>query len=105
MKRRDFVFMGPAALFGRTITPGANDRIRVGFIGAGGRGRWLMGYELPGAEIVAVADCFLPRCLEAAKKHPRGERWTTYQDHRRMLEKEELDAVFIETTTHARVLI
>jgi predicted dehydrogenase len=105
MNRRDFLYIVPAGVFGRPGKPGANDRIRVGFIGQGGRARWLMGYDLPGAEIVAVADCFLPRCYEAAKQHPQGERWTKYQDYRRMIEKEKLDAVFIETTTHARVLI
>ena len=88
MNRRDFLYIVPATVFGRPGKPGVNDRIRVGFIGQGGRARWLMGYELPGAEIVAVADCFLPRCFEAAKQHPQGERWTKYQDYRLMLEKE-----------------
>jgi predicted dehydrogenase len=84
---------------------GANDRIQVGFIGVGGRARWLMTKEaLPGAEIVAVADCFRPRCDEAAKIVPGGDRWHKYQDYRQMLEKEKLDAVFVETTCHARVL-
>jgi len=84
---------------------GANDRIRVGFIGVGGRARWIMGKEaLPGAEIAAVADCFLPRCQDAAKTMPGGERWKLYQDYRKMLEEQKLDAVFVETTTHARVL-
>jgi predicted dehydrogenase len=32
-------------------------------------------------------------------------RLVKYQDYRRMFEKEKLDAVFVETTTHARVLV
>jgi len=85
---------------------GANDRIRRGFIGLGGRARWLItNEEYPGAEIVAVADCFLPRCYEAAKLREAGARWGKYQEYRRMFEKEKLDAVFVETTTHARVLV
>ncbi|MBI3683011.1 MAG: Gfo/Idh/MocA family oxidoreductase [Acidobacteria bacterium] len=109
MKRRFFFHaLGGASLaplsFSRPV--GANDRIRLGFIGAGGRARWLLKNEsFPGAEIVAVADCYLPQCFEAAKTHPQGEKWNKYQDYRRMLEKEKLDAVFVETTTHARVLI
>ncbi len=60
--------------------------------------------ELPGAEIVAVADCYLPRCGEAAKQVPGGEKWSQYQDYREMLEKEKLDALFVETPSHSRVL-
>ena len=85
--------------------PGANDRIQLGFIGLGGRARWILTSEgLPGAEVVAAADCYLPRCHEAAKLVPGGDKWKTYQHYREMLEKEKLDAVFVETTTHARVL-
>lgn len=86
--------------------PGPNDRIQVGFIGVGGRARWILKDEaLPGAEVVAIADCYLPRCEEAAKQVPGGERWRKYQHHRQLLEREKLDCVFVETTTHARVLI
>jgi predicted dehydrogenase len=37
--------------------------------------------------------------------HPDGESWSKYHDYRQMFEKEKLDAVFVETTTHARALI
>ena len=104
MRRREFLRRSTAApLFLPARVFGANDRIRIGFIGLGGRARWLLGYELPGAEVVAVADCFLPRCEEAAAKHPNGAKWAKYQDFRKMFEKEKLDGVFVETTTHARV--
>lgn len=84
----------------------ANDRIRVGFVGLGGRARWILKNEaLPGAEVVAVADCFLPRLDEAASQVAGGDRWRKYGRYEEMLEKEKLDAVFVETTTHARVLI
>jgi predicted dehydrogenase len=85
---------------------GANDRIQLGIIGVGGRARWLIQHEDFGVgRIVAVADCFEPRCADAAKLHPDGEKWNKYSNFRRMVEQEKLDAVFIETTTHARVLI
>jgi predicted dehydrogenase len=115
MNRRDFLRTSAAAVaaplfvprdvLGGPDRPGANDRIRVGFIGVGGRARALIFDEWsPQAQIVAVADCNLPRCHEAARKHPDGSRWAKYQDYRRMLDREKLDAVFVETTTHARVL-
>jgi predicted dehydrogenase len=86
--------------------PGPNDKLNVAFVGLGGRARWLMTNEgLPGAQIVAVADCFLQRLNEAPKWRPDGPQWTRYRDYREMFDKEKLDAVFVETTTHARVLV
>ncbi len=119
MKRRDFLrrsATAAAALSFPMVVPrdvlaasrraGPNDRIQVGFIGLGGRARWILNKEaLPGAEVVAVADCFLPRCDEVVKEAPGREKWRKYQQYRDMLEKEKLDAVFVETTCHARVLI
>ncbi len=94
----------PSAVLAAAGRIGANDQIQLGFIGMGGRARWILTKEaLPGARLIAVADCFLPRCDEAAKAIPGGDRWHCYQDYREMLEKEKLDAVFVETTTHARV--
>lgn len=85
---------------------GPNDRIRLGFIGLGGRAKWLIkNEEFTGAEIVALADCYLPRTLEAAELKPEGAKWKKYHDYRQMLDKEKLDAVFVETTTHARALV
>jgi predicted dehydrogenase len=96
----------PRAVLGARHTPAPNDRIQVGFIGLGGRARWILKNEaLPGADLVAVTDCNLTRCAEAAQQVAGGEKWKKYQHHREMLEKERLDAVFVETTTHARVLI
>ena len=96
----------PRRILGSGPQLGANDRIQVGFIGLGGRARWILKNEaLPGADLVAVADCFLPRLDEAAAQVAGGEKWRKYQDYRAMLDKEKLDAVFVETTAHARVLI
>ena len=107
MQRRDFLRTAAACAFpyvaAQTVL-GANDRIRVGLIGTGGRAQYLIQHEDFGdARIVALADCFLPQTARAAKLHPDGEKWGRYGDYRRMLEKERLDAVFVETTTHARV--
>ena len=119
MKRREFLrksaaaaaagisvpYWVPANVLAAPDQPGANDRIMVGFIGLGGRARWLLtNTDFSGSRIVAVADCFLPRCDEAAKVRPEGEKWNKYHDYREMFDKEKLDAVFVETTTHARVL-
>jgi predicted dehydrogenase len=109
MRRRDFLGSSAAVAF-PFVAPrsvlGANDRIEVGIIGVGGRAKWLIEHEDFGdARIVAIADCFAPRLTEASKLHPQGEKWAKYTEYRDMLEKTRLDAVFVETTTHARALI
>jgi len=120
MKRRDFLrhsaaaaaagiavpYFVPARVLGAGGQRGPNDKIRVGFIGTGGRGQYLMSQEnlADHAVLVAMSDCFLQRCEQAAQKVPNGDKIPKYQDYREMLEKEKLDAVFVPTTTHARVL-
>jgi predicted dehydrogenase len=97
----------PAGVFAAPGRPGANDRVRIAFVGCGGRARHLMSpqEDLTPGEIVAVADAFLPQAEAAAKARPDGAKWAIYQEYRKMFEKEKLDAVFVETTCHARVLI
>lgn len=119
MKRRNFLkaaaalslpVLVPSTVFASEDQPGANDRVRVGFAGLGGRARWiLLNEDLPGARIEAVSDCFQPRCEQmaaaVAKGRPdlRPETWKKYPGIRQMLDQEKLDAVFVETTCHARV--
>lgn len=94
----------PRRVLGMQGQRGANDTIRVGFIGAGNRANLLMD-QLPkeGAEIVAVADCFLPRAYEAAGK--RRKNWRVYGDYRKLLEQKDVDAIVEGTTDHGRVLV
>ncbi len=119
MKRRNFLrstaafplpMFIPSSVFGAANQPGANERVRVGIAGLGGRAKWILSNEgFPGAEIVAVADCFEPRCdqmvatISKSRPELRPETWNKYADIRKMLDSEKLDAVFVETTCHARV--
>ena len=107
MNRREFAKAAAAFPFvARRAVSGANDRLQIGFVGLGGRAKWLLEHEDFGeVDIVAFADCFLPRTGEAAKLLNYGEKLRKYHDYRRMFDKEKLDAVFVETTTHARALI
>ena len=84
----------PASAFG------ANDRIRIGVIGTGGRARDLMKKlkELPGQEIVAVSDVYEPRMLEAAEI--AGRKATKVPDYRRMLDDKDVHAVLIGAPDH-----
>ena len=101
----------PATVLGQPGRTGANDRIHVGLIGAGFRARDLIAESPADLKLVAVADCDLRQieeCLSAVGKAPNrivAEKCTRYQDYRRMLSGEKLDAVIVATPTHARALI
>ena len=97
-----FPYFVPRGVLGGQGRPGANDRIRVGVIGAGNRGNLLIDQMPEEGEIVAVSDCYLKRCDEAASK--RKARWRTHQDYRRLLDDKNIDGVVVATNEHWHVL-
>ncbi|MEX2138504.1 MAG: Gfo/Idh/MocA family oxidoreductase [Pirellulales bacterium] len=80
----------------------ANDRIRVGAIGVGGRASLLLQQLPDSAEIVALCDCNLPRA-EAFKAKSNGS-WPVYQDYRKLLDRKDIDGVIVATGEFQRVL-
>lgn len=92
----------PSHVLGAPGRPGANDRIQIGVIGVGGRGNLLIDQLPKPGQIVALADCFLARCEEAAGR--RDANWDLYQDYRRILDRKDIDAVIVATGDHARVI-
>src|SRR5438105_5694291 len=78
---------------------GANDRVRVGMIGAGGRGEELLKevLEVPNAQLVAIADVYSRR-RDAAKELAPGIQ--TLEDHRRLLDMKDLDGVIVASPLH-----
>jgi len=92
----------PSGILAAPGRPGANDRVILGFIGCGGRARQLMDQMSAEGRIVAVCDCFRRRCEETLAE--KKQNWNAYQYYQDMLEKENLDAVVVATTDHARVL-
>ena len=81
----------------------ANDRIRIGLIGAGSRGREIFRAALrcPNVEAVAVADVYT-RHLEEAKVAAPGI--AMHRDFRRLLDDKSIDAVLIATPQHQHAL-
>ncbi|MFW6222480.1 MAG: Gfo/Idh/MocA family protein [Bacteroidota bacterium] len=74
--------------------------IKLGVIGTGSRGKYLLKHllTLPDAEIPAVCDNYAPnlnKAIEITKGKARG-----YKDYQRMIEKEQLDGVIIATPLH-----
>jgi predicted dehydrogenase len=103
LSRRTFLAM--AALSSTRIL-GANERIRVGIIGCGGRGQYLMDeFKAVGAELTAVCDVYEPYLEEGLKLASSGAK--SYHDYRRLLDDKSIDAVIVATPEHwhAQMLI
>lgn len=69
------------------------DKVRVGFIGCGGIANFHFGHfeNIEDAQITAVCDLIDERVQKAAERFSA----TPYKDYHEMLEKEELDAVYV----------
>lgn len=84
--------------------PGANDRVGVAGIGVGRRGSEIFASAArnPKAQAICVADVWLPRAENIAKKHKCD---AAYQDYRRVLDRKDVDAVLTATPEHWRGLV
>jgi predicted dehydrogenase len=91
-----------AASYSRVL--GANDRVRLGFIGLGNRGDQVLDafLEHKDQEVVAICDIWEPYLEFAAKKI--GGDPKRYQDYRQVLDRKDIDAVTINTPDHWHAL-
>jgi len=114
--RRDFVeavgiSAGAVTLVGTpgmASAPSANEKVRLGLIGAGSRGNQLLDSFLPqkDVDIVAIADVddhHAGKTAERVKK-AKGNDPHTARDYRPMLDRKDLDAVIIATPDHWHAL-
>jgi predicted dehydrogenase len=83
---------------------GANDRIRLGFIGLGNRGDQVLDGFLAhqDADVVAICDLHQPYLDFASQKIGTGPR--QFKDYRRLLELKDIEAVVICTPDHWHAL-
>jgi predicted dehydrogenase len=93
-----------ATAVGTSRILGANDRVRVGFIGVGNRGDQVLDAFLAhkDAEIVGICDIYAPYVDFAAKKS--GGQPARFSDYRKLLEMKDLDAVAVCTPDHWHAL-
>ncbi len=98
----------PAVVLGQR---GANDRIRVGLVGMGGRMHSHVG-SLAGiaksdnVEIAAICDCDRSKLDAAAKGYPEleGLKLAVYTDQRKLFDDRSIDAVSFATQDHWHAL-
>ncbi|MEK7408055.1 MAG: Gfo/Idh/MocA family oxidoreductase [Acidobacteriota bacterium] len=97
--RRSFLTGGVTALSASRIL-GANERIRVGMIGTGGRGAFhtMNLARREEVEVVAACDVWRTRAERACEK--AGIKAVVVQDHRQVLDRKDVDAVVIAVTDH-----
>lgn len=133
--RREFIYSTGMVTAGLTLgattlnavnynrVAGANEKIRMGFIGIGNRGSQLLKLfmDQPDMEVAALCDIYEPYLLRDRSKVDKrylsvmpgqiplmGEKFTkrpvTYKDYRRLLENKDIDAVCIATPDHWHAL-
>jgi predicted dehydrogenase len=97
MQRR--YFLGASTALSAGAVMGSNSQIRVGIIGAGGRGRYLIGeFKEVGAQMTAVCDIYKPNLRAGLDVANTGAR--SFSDYRRLLDDRAIDAVIVATPDH-----
>jgi predicted dehydrogenase len=108
LNRREFAktiaVAGATTALGGLNVLGANERVRLGFIGLGNRGDQVLDAFLKHSDcqVLAICDLFQPYLDFAAKKI--GTQPKQFRDYRRLLEEKDLDAVVICTPDHWHAL-
>jgi predicted dehydrogenase len=102
LNRRSFLIAGGLTALASTRVLGANDTLRVGVIGAGGRMRDLLNAadKAGGYQLVAVSDVYAPH-RDAIKQRSNGLA-TTHVNYHAVLEQP-LDAILIASPDHWHV--
>lgn len=91
----------------KSTAPSANEEIRVGFIGCGVRGWWLLHHmqNVAGFRPVAACDVHQGQLAKFREKAGAGgDSVTLYDDFRKLLDDKNIDAVVIATTGHWHAL-
>ena len=108
MNRREFAKttgVATATALSASRVMGANERVRVGFIGLGNRGDQVLSafLEHKDCEVAAVCDIYQPYVDFAAKKI--GGTPERFADYRKLLARKDMDAVAVVTPDHWHALM
>lgn len=112
--RREFIQAGATGVSAALLSPyvfssaqakaqeAKNDRPRIGVIGLGGMGQTDAGFAAEYGDIVALCDVNTQK-IDAAKKRLAGrvkDNIATYQDYRKLLDRNDIDVIVQATTDH-----
>lgn len=97
---------GAAAALSARQAVGANDQIRLGVIGCGGRGQYDLSLFLRDERVktVAICDPSERRIKETIENKLNGVAPEVYVDFRRLLDRDDIDCVLIATPDHWHAL-
>ena len=96
MERRAFLL---STAISAARMAGANDHIRGGIIGSGGRGQFLTAnFKELGVEMAAVCDVYEPNLQKGLKAASTGAK--AYDNYKSLLEDKSIDVVVIATPDH-----
>jgi predicted dehydrogenase len=103
--RREFAKAGAAATVALGVLRpervlGANERIRLGFIGVANRGGQLLDAFLPHADAEIAALCDVSRSTLDRANQRLGGKAAAYRDFRKLIDAKDIDAVVIATPDH-----
>ena len=104
ISRRTFM-VGAATAAAALRVMGANDRVRLGIIGSGDRGTYLMGRanQVGNFDWVAVADIWDVR--RDRGEHTAGTKVDKYADYHQLLDRKDIDGVIVATFDHVHAQI
>src|ERR1044072_1251557 len=103
--RRNFARTGLVTALSYSRVLGANDRVRMGYIGLGNRGDQVHDAFLEHGDQQTVAVCDLrDDYLDLAVKKSRGTP-ARYKDYKKLIEDKNVDAVVIATPDHWHALM
>jgi predicted dehydrogenase len=99
--RRAFLGVTAATALSYSRVMGANERVQLGLIGCGERGRGDLGnfVRTDTVNVAALCDIYETN-IEAGKKVANNPSLKTFADHRKLLETPGLDAVLIAVPDH-----
>jgi predicted dehydrogenase len=99
--RRAFLGATAVTALSYSRVMGANERLNIGLIGCGERGRGDLGnfVRTDAVNVTSLCDIYETN-IEAGKKVANNASVKTFDDHRRMLASAELDAVLIAVPDH-----
>jgi predicted dehydrogenase len=103
-----FPYIIQSSALGKGETPAASERITVGCIGVGPQGNWVMGNFLAQNDVVVSAVCdvksnVLEQTVNRVNDHYQNKDCKGYSDFRKLLARDDIDAVLIATPDHWHV--